>query len=76
VFKYVELETMLTVVDSSHFLELYASKSDIKDLPHLIMDGKAASVEGAHIDRSLPPSPTLHPRTPQPYTLEPLNPTP
>eukprot|EP00960_Hanusia_phi_P057079 763451-Hanusia_phi.AAC.3 len=26
VFKYVELQTMLTVVDASHFLELYISK--------------------------------------------------
>ena len=38
VFKYVELQTMLTVVDSSHFLELYSSKTHIKQELQLVMN--------------------------------------
>jgi G3E family GTPase len=50
VFKYVDLETMLTVVDSAHFLELYASKQDIKDIPNLVLTPKDIQGGEAHID--------------------------
>jgi len=50
VFKYVDLETMLTVVDSSHFLELYTCKDDIKQVPDLVMTEKEKQSTDAHID--------------------------
>ena len=33
VFKYVELQTMMTIVDSSHFMQLYTCKYDIQVEP-------------------------------------------
>ncbi|EKX54518.1 hypothetical protein GUITHDRAFT_99995 [Guillardia theta CCMP2712] len=48
VFKYVELQTMLTVVDASHFLELYISKEDIQQRPELVMKNDPSGEQ--HID--------------------------
>eukprot|EP00290_Baffinella_frigidus_P034367 CAMPEP_0180332516 /NCGR_PEP_ID=MMETSP0988-20121125/42577_1 /TAXON_ID=697907 /ORGANISM="non described non described, Strain CCMP2293" /LENGTH=577 /DNA_ID=CAMNT_0022320173 /DNA_START=26 /DNA_END=1760 /DNA_ORIENTATION=+ len=40
VFKYVELQTMMTVVDSSHFMQLYTCKYDIQDHDELVVPEK------------------------------------
>jgi G3E family GTPase len=38
------------VVDAAHFLELYASKQDIKDIPDLVLTPKEIQGGEAHID--------------------------
>ena len=39
-----------TVVDAAHFLDLYASKQNIKDIPDLVLTPKEAQGGEAHID--------------------------